>query len=194
MSEPLYLIGDSAPLPPLRRPEAEVMARWQGDEPVVSILCPTYQHIEFIEKALRGFLGQDTHFPFEIVVRDDASSDGTAEIVRDYAERYPNIIRAVLEEENTWSSKKPLEVLLPLVRGRFLTICEGDDYWVDPQHLARSVATLQNDPELAAVVSPCLVARDGIVTGLESPDPHRRWNYYLPIRSLLFRRETGLPG
>jgi glycosyltransferase involved in cell wall biosynthesis len=188
-----YAAGDPAPEPLALRSEAEITARWASDEPLVSVLCPTYQHAGFIENAIRGFLGQETSFSFEVLVRDDASTDGTAEIVQGFAERYPRIVRAVLEEMNTWSSRKPLEVLLPLVRGRFLTICEGDDYWVDPHHLARSVARLQSDPSLAAVVSPCWTASGAVLTGIESPDPHLRWNYYLPIRSLIFRRETEVP-
>lgn len=130
MSGPVYRIGD--PAPPLlpRRSEAEVVARWQGDKPVVSIECATYQHVTFIEDALRGFLGQDTDFPFEIPVRDDASTDGTADIVRDYAERYPSIIRAVLKTENRWPEVGPRQVLEPMVRGDFVARCEGDDYWL----------------------------------------------------------------
>ena len=193
MSETVYKVGDPAPPPLPRRSEAEIMARWQGKEPVVSILCPTYQHVDFIEDALRGFLGQDTHFPFEILVRDDASTDGTAEIVRDYAERYPNIIRAVLETENQYPKVKPLQVLLPMALGQFIAFCEGDDYWTDAYHLQRSVSVLSKEADVVATVARCIVVRDGRVVDFEAPDPGERWNYYLPIRSLVHRAEVPIP-
>ena len=167
MSGTVYKVGDLAPPPLPRRSEAEVMARWQGDKPVVSILCPTYQHVGFIEDALRGFLGQDTDFPFEILVRDDASTDGTAEIVRDYAERYPNIIRAVLETENRWSEVRPLQALGPMVRGEFIAICEGDDYWIGPEKLQHQVEQLRANPDRVVSHHQALVIADGKVTSSE---------------------------
>jgi glycosyltransferase involved in cell wall biosynthesis len=187
--------GDAAPEPPPLRTEAEVMARWQGDEPVVSILCPTYQHVGFIEDALRGFLGQDTDFPFEILVRDDASTDGTADIVRDYTDRYPNIIRAVLETENTWPEVKAGQVLRPMARGRFTTVCEGDDYWIDPGFLTDARAELEGHPSVSGVVGSTVICRDGTIVGHERPDPSE-WQWYLPIRALMHRSglaETRIP-
>ena len=167
MSGPVYKVGDPAPPPLPRRSEAEVMARWQGDKPVVSIRCATYQHVDFIEDALRGFLGQDTNFPFEILVRDDASIDGTAEIVRDYAERYPNIIRAVLETENRYPEVKAGQVLGPMVRGEFIAMCEGDDYWTDSDKLALQYRTLMSEGSLVASHHRCMVVTDGKISQIE---------------------------
>lgn len=160
----VYRVGDPAPPPLPRRSEAEVMARWQGDKPIVSIFCPTYQHVGFIEDALRGFLGQDTDFPFEILVRDDASTDGTAEIVQDYAQRYPNIIRAVLETENRWPEIKPLQVLGPMARGEFIALCEGDDYWIAPYKLERQVNQLRAGPNCVVSHHQALSIKGGRVT------------------------------
>jgi len=130
--------------------EADVVSSWQGDRPVVSILCPTYQHSGFIDDALSGFLSQRTTFPFEVLVRDDGSTDGTAEIVADYAQRYPLIVRAVLETSNTWPAVKPSMVLTPMARGEFATTCEGDDYWSDPVKLEKQVEMLRRHPEAVA--------------------------------------------
>jgi hypothetical protein len=166
VNEQAYRIGDPAPPPLPRRTEAEVMARWQGDEPVVSILCPTYQHVGFIEDALRGFLGQDTDFPFEILVRDDASTDGTADIVRDYSDRYPNIIRIVLERENQWPFVKPLEVLHPLAKGGLVATCEGDDYWIDAHKLQTQVGILDENRSIAVTSHGWIRVSDGLITAL----------------------------
>lgn len=179
------------------------MARWQGDEPVVSILCATYQHVGFIEDALRGFLGQTTDFPFEILVRDDASGDGTAEIVRDYAKRYPNIIRAVLETENHYQVLKPLQVLEPMARGEFVSVCEGDDFWIRPDILAACTSHMRSHSKVSAVlVDGVVVENDQIIYGSEQ----RRagvssaltieqllLTHYLPVRGLMRRADCVLP-
>jgi hypothetical protein len=190
-------IGDSAPSPPAIQSESEVVRRWQGDKPVVSILCPTYQHVDFIEDALHGFLGQETSFPFEVIVRDDASTDGTAEIVRDYADRYPNIIRIVLEKNNRYPVVQPSRVLLPLVRGKYVIMCEGDDYWFRSNFLNRQVYVLEVNQAAVAVHADCLVVADRHVVSLSElarlgknrnlsqADLLRTW--YLPVRSLLYR-------
>lgn len=111
------------------------MARWQGDKPVVSILVPTYQHADFIEDALRGVLGQETEFPFEVIVRDDASTDGTAEIVEASVASYPNIIRAIFNAKNEYPQVKPLVAMVRFARGEFVALCEGDDYWIQRDKL-----------------------------------------------------------
>jgi glycosyltransferase involved in cell wall biosynthesis len=142
------------------------MARWEGDAPLVSIICPTYQHVGFIEDALKGFLGQKTDFPFEVLVRDDASTDGTAEIVRDYADRYPNIIRAVLETENRWPQVKARPVLGPMARGEFIALCEGDDYWISPHKLQRQVESLRDRPDCVVSHHQSMVVEDGRIVRL----------------------------
>jgi hypothetical protein len=186
-------LGSAAP-PPLRPyAESALRARWTSDVPLVSVLCATYQHIEFIEDALRGFVGQVTDFPFEVIVRDDASTDGTAEVVARYAEQYPNIIRPVLETRNRWQEMRPGEVLHPLARGRFLASCEGDDYWIADDHLQRSVDALLSPARPVATVARCVGVRDGSVVSFEEPDPQQRWNYYLPVRSLVRDRSVPVP-
>lgn len=127
--------GRPAPPPLPRRPADAIVADWVGDAPLVSILCPTYQQVGFIDDALRGFLAQQTTFPFEILVRDDASQDGTADIVAGYAREYPGIVHAILEDRNRYPAIDPFSPLIVAARGRYLALCEGDDYWIDPTKL-----------------------------------------------------------
>lgn len=117
---------------------------------VVSIKCITYQHANFIRDAIEGFLMQETTFPVEILIHDDASTDGTAEIIKEYAARYPQLFRTVLQTENQWSKGvKPAGLLNSLVRGEFIAFCDGDDYWVDRLKLQKQVETLQTDERIA---------------------------------------------
>ena len=136
--------------PPNPRSEKEIMSLW-GDsyeQPLVSILCITYQHKDFIKDALNSFLMQETSFPFEIVVRDDASIDGTREIVDSYSKKYPNIIKAFLESENQFSKGvKPLASIILLAKGEYIAICDGDDYWCDDSKLEKQVRILSAQPE-----------------------------------------------
>lgn len=117
-------------------------------KPVVSISCTTYNHDNFIEDALEGFLIQKTEFPFEIIIHDDASTDKTQDIIKAYQERYPRIIRSILQSENQYSQgKKPGVFLFPMYRGRYIANCEGDDYWTDPDKLQIQVSFLEENPD-----------------------------------------------
>lgn len=105
-------------------------------EPVVSVICPTYNHIHFIEEAIKGIIAQKTDFPFEVIIHDDASTDGTQDVINFYANKYPELIRPVFQKENQYSqNKKPLDICLPLARGKYIAWCDGDDYWTDSNKL-----------------------------------------------------------
>jgi hypothetical protein len=130
--------------------EAELLRRWAGRPPVVSIICTTYNHERYIESAIRGFLSQDCSFPFEILIHDDASTDGTQQVIRHWQQRYPRVIRAVLQTENQFSKGvRPFELLLAQAHGDFVATCEGDDFWVDASKLQRQVGFLQANPEFS---------------------------------------------
>ncbi len=116
----------------------------------VSIFCTTYNHRNYIGKALESFLMQKTDFQYEILVHDDASTDGTADIIQDYAARYPDRIIPVLQTENQFSKGHPRAMkdhLEPLAHGEFAAFCEGDDYWTDPNKLQKQVDILERHPE-----------------------------------------------
>ena len=127
------------------RTEQDVMAAW-GDQrsPLLSIICLTYNHAAFIKGTLDGFIRQETDFPFEVVVHDDASTDSTAAIVREYAARYPNLIKPIYQQENQYQLGVPFSTrLFAQARGRYIAYCEGDDYWTDPRKLQIQVDFLE---------------------------------------------------
>lgn len=161
-----FRIGGPAPRPLPLRPERKIMALWKKGPPVVSILCPTYNHANFIEDAIAGFLGQETTFPFEVIIRDDCSTDGTAEIVREYEAKYPQIIRGIYETENQFHRQRPLTRLTPLVQGQFIAICEGDDYWISPTKLERQLRTLRMRDDCVMSHHQALVVENNRVVSL----------------------------
>lgn len=120
----------------------------------VSILCTAYNHEKYIADALEGFVTQKTDFPFEVLVSDDASTDKTADIIRDYAARYPDIIRPFLFEENQYRQDISIydNYFYPVMRGEYVALCEGDDYWIDSQKLQLQVDFLDAHPEYSACV------------------------------------------
>ncbi len=117
-------------------------------KPLVSIRCITYNHAPFIEQCIKGFLMQKTTFPVEIIIHDDASDDGTADIVRGYIDKYPRLIKGVLQPENLRSQGIPWgRFVVPLLRGDYIAVCEGDDYWIDPLKLQTQVIFLEENPD-----------------------------------------------
>lgn len=116
---------------------------------LVSIICATFNRKDFIRPCLDGLVMQETTFEYEILVNDDASTDGTAAIVREYAARYPDKIKAVLQQENQYSKgvEISLGILYPMARGKYIAECEGDDYWTHPGKLQMQVDYLERHPE-----------------------------------------------
>lgn len=119
------------------------------EKPFVSVSVLTYQHSDFIEKCLDSILMQKTNFLFEILVHDDASTDGTEEIIREYESNYPNLIRPIYEEENQWRIGKRGSAIFnfPRARGKYIALCEGDDYWTDPLKLQKQVGFLEENED-----------------------------------------------
>lgn len=126
------------------------------DTPLVSICSITYNHAQYIRECLDGFLMQKTKFPYEIIINDDCSTDGTTEIIKEYAEKYPNIIRSIFHEENQYQKGVRgmfQQFVIPKARGKYVAFCEGDDYWTDPLKLQKQVDFLENNPEYGLVYS-----------------------------------------
>lgn len=116
---------------------------------LVSISCVTYNHAPYIRECLDGFMMQQTNFPFEVLIHDDASTDGTTEIIQEYAEKYPDIIKPLYEEENQWVKGRRGSAVFnfPRAQGKYIALCEGDDYWTDPLKLQKQVDFLESHPD-----------------------------------------------
>jgi len=118
------------------------------NKPIVSIICLTYNHAPYIRECLDGFLMQKTDFPFEVIIHDDASTDGTTEIVREYAAKYPDIIKPIIQTENQYSKHHKFGLIMEDCyshsSGEYIALCEGDDYWTDCQKLQIQVNFMEN--------------------------------------------------
>lgn len=118
--------------------------------PIVSICCQVYNHESFLRDCFEGFVMQQTTFPIEILVHDDASTDNSADIIRDYTEKYPDLFNPIYQAENQYS--KGIDVFsinVNRAKGKYIAICEGDDYWTDPLKLQKQVDFMENNPDFA---------------------------------------------
>lgn len=118
-------------------------------EPLVSICCLTYNHERFISDCLDGFLMQKVDFDFEILIHDDASTDNTAEIIKIYQTKYPEIIKPIYQKENQYSKgvSPTFKYNFPRSKGKYIAMCEGDDYWTDHFKLQKQVDFLENNDD-----------------------------------------------
>lgn len=121
---------------------------------IVSIICNTYNHGDYICKCLEGFVTQKTEYLFEILVHDDASTDNTPEIIHEYEKKYPELIFPICQTENQFSKgiHPILAVQCPRARGKYIAFCEGDDYWCDPKKLQKQISFLESHPEYSGSV------------------------------------------
>jgi len=174
-------------------------------EPVVSISCITYNHENFIRDAIEGFLIQKTTFPVEILIHDDASTDKTASIVKEYAEKHSDLIIPIFQTENQYSQgNKPLaNFVFPRARGKYIALCEGDDYWTDPLKLQKQVDFLEANPDFKLCFHNATIKWDNNskpdsyfcavdqkpVSTIE--DVIKGW--FIPSASMVFRREAIMP-
>lgn len=122
------------------------------NNPLVSICCIAYNHAPFIRQCIDGFLMQKTSFKYEIIIHDDCSTDGTTDIIREYADKYPDIIRPIYQQENQYSKGVRGmfgKFVFPVARGKYLAICEGDDFWTSSNKLQMQVDVLEAHHEYA---------------------------------------------
>ncbi len=127
----------------------------EAEKVMASINCVTFNHVNYIRKALDSFLMQKTDFAFEILVHDDASTDGTGEIIREYAEKYPDQVRPLIQTENQYS--QGIDNIsgafnFPRARGKYIFMCDGDDYFLSPDKLQRQVDYMEAHPDCALCI------------------------------------------
>ena len=115
-------------------------------DPLVTIICLTFNQEQYIRDCFDGFFSQQTSFPFEILVYDDASTDATPEIIEQYVSCYPDVIRPTFYKKNNYSQGLGYVGLytgIKEAKGKYVAYCEGDDYWCDPNKLQRQVDFLE---------------------------------------------------
>lgn len=119
---------------------------------LVAIHCLVYNHEPYLRDCLEGFVMQKTNFPFVAVIHDDASTDASAAIIREYEEKFPNIIKPIYENENLYKKNKHLlrqimNAAIDATAAKYVAMCEGDDYWTDPLKLQKQVDFMEANPE-----------------------------------------------
>ena len=194
-------------IPEVARQQIEHIAEvCERIKPLVVIDCITYNHEAFLRDALEGFVMQKSNFPFVAVVHDDASTDGTAAVLREYAERYTDIILPIYEEENQYSKRNGTLGLITRTSkaatgAKYVALCEGDDYWTSPDKLQRQVDFLETNPEYSLVFHNAPIKYlDGTfnyklfhINGSREYSASEILQYYtIPTASVVHRRESIL--
>ena len=178
------------------------------NEIVVSICCLTYNHASHLQKCLEGFVMQQCDFRYEVLIHDDASTDDTVTIIKKFQEKYPDIIKPIFQSQNQYSQgirHLSAKHNFPRAEGKFIAMCEGDDYWTSPKKLQMQVDFLNNHPEFSmcfynAEVMYCDSEKDshlfnnlnksGEITLEQVVD-----NWIIPTASILFRKSIlPFPG
>lgn len=131
--------------------EDEIKSFWKyKDKIYISIVCTCFNQERYIKDALESFLAQKTEYAFEIIVHDDASKDTTPSIIARYALEYPQIIRVIQQSKNHYSIKPTLPTLLALneIKGDYIALCEGDDYWLSEDKLQVQLQAMLSHPKV----------------------------------------------
>ena len=133
-------------------------------EPMVTVRTSTYQHAPYIKQCIEGVLMQKTTFPFEFIIGEDFSTDGTRKTVFEYAKKYPDIIRVITADYNV-GSKANGRRCTRASRGKYMAICEGDDYWIDPSKLQKQFDQMQKHPACHISFHPAYVTNaNGVIS------------------------------
>ncbi|WP_177220812.1 glycosyltransferase [Selenomonas sp. GACV-9] len=150
---------------------------------MVSVLCTVYNHGKYLRKTLEGFVNQKVDFKYEILIHDDASKDDSADIIKEYYEKYPDIIRPIFQKENQYSKGvQIMHNLFKLARGEYIAICEGDDYWTDNNKLKIQYDYISKHKDCACVFHPVEYLKNEIVV---CNDKHGDCERNFSIRELI---------
>lgn len=172
------------------------------DNIVVSISCLTFNHAPFIRQCLDGFIMQRTNFEFEVLIHDDASTDGTEEIIREYEAKYPGIIKPIYEKENQWvlGRRGSKTFNYPRAKGKYIALCEGDDYWRDPLKLQKQVDFLEaNENCIGTFHNVEVITRNSIISdffkipcAVINTKELLKYGWFVPTCSILIRNNKVL--
>lgn len=153
------------------------------DSPKVSIVSTTHNQEAYVRQTFDSFIAQQTDFPVEIIVADDASTDATPRIIEEYADRHPHLFRPILRSQNLGLNAN-LTGALSSARGEYIALCEGDDYWVDPLKLSKQVALLDRNPKTALCFHPVRI----VWTRDRTEDEKFRYALYRKFEEVFIRR------
>lgn len=169
--------------------------------PFVSICSITYNHAPYIRQCLEGMLMQQTNCEFEIIINDDCSTDGTTDIIREYAKKYPKIIKPIFHEENQYQKGVRgmfAKYVFPKAQGKYIALCEGDDYWTDPLKLQKQVDFLDTHPDYSLCFHNAMVhyedrkTAEHIFADLQTREYHRQElleSWLAPTASFVFLKD-----
>lgn len=132
--------------------------------PLVSVFCPTFNHEKVIHECIKNIIEQKVNFSFELIIHDDSSTDKTVEVIKEYKNKYPEVIKLILQKENQYSKGLGLigEVFYPVAKGKYISFCDGDDYWSDPLKLQKQVDFLDLNPEFIGCCHNTKILRETI--------------------------------
>lgn len=152
---------------------------------LVSVYCLAYNHGKYIRSALEGFVNQKTDFEYEVFVHDDASTDMTASIILEYAEKYPNIIKPIIQKENLYSKRINIFgiYIYPYMSGKYIATCEGDDYWCDERKLQKQVDFLEKHDDYIACTHNSIVYN--VKTGEKTLLSSRRFSSSIKLKYIM---------
>lgn len=161
---------------------------------LVSICCITYNQEKYIRDALEGFISQKTNFKYEILIHDDNSTDKTKDIIKEYELKYPNLIKPIYQNENQYSKGKKItaEYNFPRVKGKYIAMCEGDDYWIDKNKLQVQVDFLEKNDDFSLAVHPSIYFNQE--NNIKSEKNYLNRDTVLDIRSFLNEYYKIIPG
>lgn len=172
---------------------------------LVTVFCLAYNHEKYIRTTFEGFVKQKTTFKFKVLVHDDASTDSTPDIIREYMEKYPDMFEAIMQEENKYQQGIDIEdkYILPKIDTKYVASCECDDYWTDPNKLQMQVEYMEKHPDCSLCVHDTeKIFENGTSTGKSFNPSRKERNYhfkdialsepssYFHFSSLMWRNDT----